>query len=152
MSKHGFRYHLHYPRWADLISRCTNIKHRKYPDYGGRGIDVCPEWSREAGPKAFCEWADKTYISGLILDRRDNDRGYSPENCRWVDSFTSNNNRRLSRRKYDLPKGVYFHGSNYRAKITINNKTISLGTFGTSGEASKAYELSRAEWIQENTP
>lgn len=64
---HGFRYHPHYRRWVHLLDRCTNINHKQYCDYGGRGIDVCLEWSKEKGPKAFCKWADTTYIPGLIF-------------------------------------------------------------------------------------
>ena len=154
-NKHGFRKNPHYQCWSNLVSRCTNIKDKQYIDYGGRGINVCTEWNREAGPKAFCEWADETYISGFILDRRDNDKGYSPENCRWVDLFTSANNKRphkphklhkASKKQNNLPRGVYYNDSRrYRAQIRINYKTINIGTFDTAEKASKAFELARSQ-------
>lgn len=152
--KHGFDQHSHYDRWINIIARCTNSKNKDYPDYGGRGISVCEEWRGEVGLKAFCEWADKTYTSRTILDRRDNnkkDRGYSPENCRWVTYFKSTDNRRQPKRKYDLPKGVYPCGYKYQASITKRQTTIYLGTFDTTEEASQTYELARMEWVKENT-
>jgi len=31
---------------------------------------------------------------GLMLERKDNDAGYSPQNCIWADRMTQNNNSR----------------------------------------------------------
>jgi len=157
--KHGYsnthhsRYY-HYKRWIDIISRCTDPKHKDYSDYGGRGIQIASEWLGEEGLKIFCEWAEKTYISESMLDRKDNDkkyRGYSSENCRWVNIFVSNDNRRPPKRKDDLPKGVYLHGRKYQVEIHKGKKYIYLGTFDTPEEASKVYEISRKEWVKENT-
>lgn len=62
-----------------------------YKWYGARGINVCPEWSKFS---AFYADMFPTYSKGLQLDRIDNDKGYSPENCRWVSSKENNRNRR----------------------------------------------------------
>ncbi|MCL4483450.1 MAG: hypothetical protein M1445_12725 [Bacteroidetes bacterium] len=43
-TKHGQYESLTYNSWSAMIQRCTNTKHRYYPDYGGRGITVCQEW------------------------------------------------------------------------------------------------------------
>ena len=34
-----------------------------------------------------------SYQEGLYIDRIDNDKGYSPDNCRWVTNKENNRNR-----------------------------------------------------------
>ena len=52
----------------------------------------------------FFAWAQANgYQPGLQLDRRDNDRGYNPENCRWVPAYVNARNRattKLTARHY----------------------------------------------------
>lgn len=69
--------------WGCLRRRCGNPKHPDYPDYGGRGITVCPEWQHSF--VAFRDWAMANgYADHLEIDRRDNDLGYSAGNCHWT--------------------------------------------------------------------
>lgn len=79
---------------SNMIQRCTNPNHPFYERYGGRNITVCAEWKNR---KAFKEWATKNgYSESLTLDRIDNDRGYSPDNCHWVSIKVNCNNRSSS--------------------------------------------------------
>jgi hypothetical protein len=99
--KHGFACDENkerlYSVWTAMKTRCGNPKHMYYKNYGGRGIRVCPEWNDYA---AFRDWAlahgyDKDAPKGICtLDRIDVDGNYCPENCRWVDMKTQNNNKR----------------------------------------------------------
>ena len=76
-----------------MKQRCTNPKHERYKDYGGRGIFVCKEWMNNPG--LFCAWARQNGYDGvLLLDRIDNAGGYSPENCRFINRSLSGINRR----------------------------------------------------------
>lgn len=67
-----------YGVWKDMKKRCTNPRCKLWADYGGRGITLCDEWQSS---KAFIEWAEAHgWKPGLEIERRDNDRGYSPDN------------------------------------------------------------------------
>lgn len=83
--------------WKAMNQRCFNPSDKNYARYGGRGITVCDEWRRDF--QAFYEWAmangydENAPVGSCTIDRIDNDKGYSPDNCRWVDMKTQNNNK-----------------------------------------------------------
>lgn len=88
-----------------MKSRCYSIKNNRYKYYGGRGITVCEEWLNKEhvsgthncnkGFQSFKSWAlSNGYADNLTLDRIDVNKGYSPENCRWVDYKVQCNNSR----------------------------------------------------------
>lgn len=82
-----------YCKWSHAKSRCYNKNNPRYKYYGARGITMCDEWRYSY--RAFAEWAyDHGYRSGMSLDRIDNDRGYQPDNCRWVPLEEQKRNRR----------------------------------------------------------
>jgi hypothetical protein len=80
-----------------MISRCASPSNASWERYGGRGITVCAEW--RSSFVTFRDWATANgYDPELQLDRRDNDKGYSPDNCRWVTSVQNMNNTSKNRR------------------------------------------------------
>ena len=84
-----------YNIYNNMIMRCTNKKAINYSRYGGRGITVCEQWLKRGGNLDFFKWAENNgYEENLSLDRIDNDKGYSPENCRWTDLRTQGKNKR----------------------------------------------------------
>lgn len=77
--------------------RCENENHPQYKDYGGKGITVCDEWSMD-NAEAFISWAiENGWKQGLEIDRIDNTKGYSPDNCRFVTRSENCRNRKTNK-------------------------------------------------------
>lgn len=144
---HGFSYHKFYKTWKHMVDRCNNPKNKAYKDYGGRGITVCEEWLDITN---FIVWAERTHpnISGVSLDRIDNDGAYSPKNCRWADRTTQNINQRIKKNNTSGFVGIYWNNknNNWRTCIHLNNVRFNIGTFLTIEEA----VLARDNYIVEN--
>lgn len=84
-----------YKVWHGMVRRCTNPTDHAYNLYGAIGRTVCKEWMSS---ETFIMWALKNgYEPGLTLDRTDNEKGYSPDNCRWVPMVVQQNNRKNNR-------------------------------------------------------
>lgn len=82
-----------YDVWVGMKNRCNNIRSNVYNYYGGRGITICKEW--EDNFEVFFNWAiENGYKKGLQLDRENNEKGYSPSNCRFITSKLNNRNKR----------------------------------------------------------
>ncbi len=83
-----------YQAWGNMKARCHNPRNKRYADYGGKGILVCERWHTFA---AFFEDMGEC-PDGYTIDREDNTKGYSPDNCHWVSRSDNQANRSVSRR------------------------------------------------------
>ncbi len=91
-TKHGESKTRLYRIWSGIHTRCKNCNRSDSKSYALRGITVCDEWGSYEG---FKKWAmSNGYNNMLSIDRIDNDKGYSPENCRRVTQKQQCNNRR----------------------------------------------------------
>lgn len=119
--------HRLYDVWRGMVNRCCSPSHKSYHTYGGAGITVCDEWKDFS---AFREWA---YATGYdenapkfqcTLDRIDVTKGYSPDNCRWVDMKVQNRNTRRN-------VVVEYQGKSYVAKDLAIQYGVDPHTFIT---------------------
>lgn len=129
--------------WIDMQDRCQNINHHAFDRYGGRGIKVCSSWKKFV---AFKRWAvSNGYHQGLSLDRKNNDQGYRPSNCRWATDSQQN----LNRRKQTKPSTSRYVGVSYcrfrrkwRARIRVRGTEYLLGqSFANETAAYRARRL-----------
>lgn len=107
-----------YTIFKNMKDRCYNEKSRNYYRYGKRGIKICKEWL--GNYQAFQEWAFKNgYKDCLTIERIDNNKGYSPDNCRWASSFEQHNN--MSTNRSITYNGVTYHStSEFCRKHNLN--------------------------------
>lgn len=90
--KHGMSRTAVYKVYQAMIDRCSNENNKSYSEYGGRGIFVCEEWNSFEN-----FYRDMGEPNGKSLDRIDNNKGYSKENCRWATEKEQSNNTRSNR-------------------------------------------------------
>lgn len=92
----GHSKHPLYVTYKAMKARCLNENNPRYKDYGGRGITVYNRWLGDNGFKNFIEDMVEKPTPQHSLDRIDNDKGYSKENCRWATTRQQVYNRRCS--------------------------------------------------------
>lgn len=108
-----------YRTWWSMKQRCNDSNYRGFYLYGGRGIKVSSEWSSF---KNFYNDMFSTYKNELTLDRIDNDKGYSKENCRWATPKEQANNRRSN--KLITSFGITLTLAQWAERTGIKYKTI----------------------------
>lgn len=99
---HGLTKHPLYSVWKGIHGRCRGYNPDDVPCYVDQHITVCDRWS---GPEGFVNFIEDMgdRPEGTQIDRIDNSKGYSPENCRWVTCKENQRNRRTT-------KNITFNG------------------------------------------
>ncbi len=107
--------------FTGMLDRCYNQNSTNYPRYGGRGITVCDRW-RDGGFKAFFADMGPRPTPTHSIDRIDNNKGYSPDNCRWATKKQQSRNTRTNR--YLTHNGVTATLSEWAEILGISPKTL----------------------------
>lgn len=114
--------------WRGMKDRSLNPNNPKAHRYSQRGIDICNEWL-EFVP--FKKWAEANgYADNLQIDRIDNDKGYHPDNCRFVtnlENMRNSSNTKLTVEFAQLIKKMYATGS-FTHKTLGEMFGVSAGT------------------------
>jgi hypothetical protein len=90
---HGMKGTSEYWIWAQMLQRCTNKKYHEYYNYGGRGIKVCERWQKF---KNFYEDMGLKPSDNHSIERKNNEMGYSLDNCVWATKEVQSRNRRVN--------------------------------------------------------
>lgn len=89
---HGMRHTSEYKIWLGIKVRCYNEKHHSYENYGAKGITMSDSWRKSF--EAFYRDMGPRPSSKHSVERRENNKGYSKDNCYWATTIEQGNNRR----------------------------------------------------------
>lgn len=105
-----------------MRARCYNPNDESYQWYGDKGIKICDEWLDN--PLAFENWAlNNGYDDNLTIDRIDENKDYSPENCRWV--TLANNAKYKSTTRVIKVKDNAYTGKDWAKKLNLSTNLIN---------------------------
>jgi len=137
--KHGLYRTPSYRSWQKMRARCLNTNHKHYSNYGGRGITICERWNDFRN--FFADMGERP--EGMTLERIDNSKGYSPENCRWATRKEQQNNMR--RNRILQLNGKSMNLTQWAEYLGIKRKTLEkrLNIFGWSVERALTTEVKR---------
>jgi hypothetical protein len=118
--RHGKSKTAEYRIWYHILTRCYNPNDISYELYGGRGIGVCPAW-RESFEQFFADMGERPSKHHSI-DRIDNAKDYSPNNCRWATLEQQARNKRNAR--LITANGETMHLCDWAARLGVHASTI----------------------------
>lgn len=125
--------------YSDMKQRCYNKNHKSYHRYGGRNIGVSADWLKSFD-NFYADMGKRP--ANMSIDRIDNEKGYSKENCRWADTFTQRQNQSKSVRNSSGSIGVSYNTASKKwvAKATRYKNFYWFGRYNTKTEAEQAYK------------
>ena len=138
LKTHGMANTRIYSIWSGIKNRCYNKNKREYRLYGAKGITMCEEWKNDF--MCFYNWSMANgYSDSLSIDRVDNNKGYTPDNCRWADNMTQTLNRSIT--KYVEVNGKFYTIPQLSKlyNININCLYARAKKYGYTEEILKAY-------------
>lgn len=121
--------------------RCENKNHTGYKNWGGRGIKVCKRWQiflqfkKDMYP-GYLDHVKKFGRKNTFLDRINNNKNYSPSNCRWSDRVEQNSNTRKN--TFIEFNGLVLTMSEWSRRIGVDRSTILYRVFQAKWPLDKA--------------
>lgn len=119
--KHGLSGSPEYNAWTMMKRRCYNVKNKRYPEWGGRGIMVCDKWLNDF--MAFFNDMGVRPSDAHSLDRKDNNGNYEQSNCRWATKEEQSTNRPSWVNAIEF-EGCTLTMTQWAEKVGISRKTL----------------------------
>lgn len=136
---HGLSRSRIYGIFHQMKKRCYNPKSPDYINYGGKGVTICSEWLDDF--IEFNDWSMKNgYNKSLTIDRKNPKKGYSPDNCRWVNLTIQSRNRDKIKNSSSKYIGVSYwkKSKKFISAISRNGKRVFIKSFNNEIDAAKA--------------
>lgn len=93
LTTHGLTGDPRFQVWIDMRKRCLNPDSSEHDNYGGRGIEIHPDWLDNPA-KFIADMGPRP--KGGTIERVDNSQGYTPDNCVWATMSAQQNNKRTN--------------------------------------------------------
>lgn len=120
--RHGGRFTRAYSIWTNMKTRCNNPDFKDAKYYSEKGRTYEPRW--EFFENFLIDMGEPP--AGLTLDRKDNNLGYTKENCRWVTPLIQGQNRNQGKfQGVRFEKKRHFTGA-WTARVTESGKRLEL--------------------------
>lgn len=137
IERHSMAHTREYRIWNNIKTRCNNPNADSYKYYGARGIKMSKEWA-----DSFAQFVNDMGLSPSPLhsiDRQDNNKGYSKENCMWATNQEQALNHRLQTNNTSGYRGITFNKGKNSWRVLLRDKTVGLkvyfGSYKTPEEA-----------------
>lgn len=132
--------------WHAIKQRCGNPNHKRYKDYGGRGISICDRWNNSF--MDFLSDMGEKPSPKHSIERIDVNKNYEPDNCKWATTLEQARNQRVRSDNKTGTKGVHWCSTKqrYKVMITVNGKLKHIGTFKILKEAKEAREKAESKY------
>lgn len=118
-----------------MKGRCFCVTNSKYYNYGAKGITVCDEWKNDF--INFYNWSmENGYQDSLTLDRIDNNKCYSPSNCRWLTNLEQQRNKRDNKKA--TFKDITYNISEWAEMLNLNYKDLWWRVYDQNMSTEKA--------------
>lgn len=139
---HGLSGHPDFQVWVDMNKRCHGGNPRFTKNYKDRGISVCPQWRHDPA-QFFMDMGPRA--EGMTLERVDNSKGYSPENCIWASMKAQQSNKRTN--TFLEMDGRRLTISQWAALLGVHKSTLGyrLNTLGWDARRTLSTPLMRRE-------
>jgi len=122
-----------YHTYANMLYRCLTPTSTSWKNYGGQGITVCDRWRdfsafvSDMGPKPSPVHS---------LERKNNDKGYEPDNCVWATRSTQTINRRRFESNTSGATGIVeTRSGKFEVRFAWEGVRRNLGRYETLAEA-----------------
>jgi hypothetical protein len=132
LRKHGAAGTPTYHVWVNIKTRCQNEKNPNFAKYGAKGVTLCKRWQKFEN---FLADMGERPSPDHTIERRENKKGYTPDNCCWI------------------PKGEQARNKTTNHRITVNGTTKLLTEWAKALDCPHTTLLTRLRngWSEEAT-